>query len=109
MDRRRSRPRKYPSPIAPPEMAERTSSVPSRPRVFSIPAGAPFLPCLADAVLANRLVNVDRGDPLALADLTVFLPTRRAARAFGVFRAAPLGNAILPRVRPLADVDEDDL
>src|SRR3954469_2080671 len=108
MDRRRSRPRKYPSPIAPPEMAERTS-VHSRPRVFSIPAGAPFLPCLADAVLTNRLVNIDRDEPLALADLTVFLPTRRGARAFGDVLAARLGNAILPQIRPLADVDEDDL
>ncbi|RWC85532.1 MAG: hypothetical protein EOS32_32460, partial [Mesorhizobium sp.] len=52
-------------------------------RVFSIPPGAPFLPTLAEALLAGRLVPGFRfeGDPLALADVTLYVPTRRAARA----------------------------
>ena len=52
------------------------------PRVFSIPPGAPFLPTLADALLDGRLVPGFRrdGDPLALADVTIYVPTRRAAR-----------------------------
>ena len=52
------------------------------PRVFSIPAGAAFLPTLADAILSGALVPEfawDR-DPLGLADTTIFVPTRRAAR-----------------------------
>jgi ATP-dependent helicase/nuclease subunit B len=81
----------------------------SRPRVFSIPAGVPFLPVLVDAILSGRLVTIDRSEPLALADLTVFLPTRRAVRAFRDAIGARLGDAILPQVRPLGDIDEDDL
>ncbi len=81
----------------------------ARPRVFSIPAGAAFLPVLVDAVLDGRLVDVDRSDPLALSDLTVFLPTRRAVRGFRDLMGARLGNAILPQARPLGDIDEDDL
>ncbi|RWC10702.1 MAG: hypothetical protein EOS53_28675 [Mesorhizobium sp.] len=46
-------------------------------RVFSIPSGAPFLPTLAEALLHGRLVPGFRfnGDPLALADATIYVPT----------------------------------
>ncbi len=81
------------------------------PRVFNVPAGAPFLPTLVDAILDGTLVpgKVYRDDPLALADLTVFLPTRRAARALAgtLVRRLGAGAAVLPRIRPLGDVDED--
>ncbi|PZV37710.1 double-strand break repair protein AddB [Mesorhizobium kowhaii] len=85
-------------------------------RVFSIPSGAPFLPTLAEALLAGRLVPGFRfdGDPLALADVTIYVPTRRAARALrGVFvdSLAALGgggSAILPVIRPLGEFDEDE-
>ena len=52
--------------------------------VFSIPAGAPFLSVLAEAILDGRLGSIPglKDDPLALADVTVLLPTRRAVRAF---------------------------
>ena len=52
--------------------------------VFTIPAGAPFLSVLAEALLDGRLGAIPdlRDDPLALADVTVLLPTRRAVRAF---------------------------
>ncbi|TIS60141.1 double-strand break repair protein AddB [Mesorhizobium sp.] len=84
-------------------------------RVFSIPPGAPFLPTLAEALLAGRLVPGFRfdGDPLALADVTIYVPTRRAARALrGAFvdSLASLGgsrSAILPVIRPLGEFDED--
>ena len=54
-----------------------------RARVFTIPAGARFLPTLADALLAGRLGSVPdfAADPLALADIRIFLPNHRAARA----------------------------
>ncbi|MER9583450.1 double-strand break repair protein AddB [Mesorhizobium sp. M0276] len=85
-------------------------------RVFSIPPGAPFLPTLAEALLAGRLVPGFRfdGDPLALADVTIYVPTRRAARALrGVFVDSLAargggGSAILPVIRPLGEFDEDE-
>src|SRR5690606_5468861 len=49
-------------------------------------------------------------DPLALAAVTIYLPTRRAARGFGDAFARELGGAaLLPQFRALGDVDEDDL
>ncbi len=79
--------------------------------VFTIPPAAPFLPTLATSIVDGTLVpGTDyRADPLALADLTVFLPTRRAARAFGRALSDALGGGtvILPRIRPLGDVEED--
>ena len=82
------------------------------PRVLSIPAGAPFLPTLADAVLAGTLVPEFAWDgaPLTLADTTIFVPTRRAARELRSVFAERLGgrSAILPSIRPLGEFDEDD-
>ena len=54
----------------------------STPRVFTIPASAPFLPTLIDALMNDRLgLGFKPGrDPLALADVTIYLPTRRACR-----------------------------
>ncbi len=84
----------------------------SAPRVFSIQPGAPFLPSLVGALLSGRLVPGFRfdGDPLALADVTIFVPTRRAARALRAEFAARIGKgtAILPVIRPLGEVDEDE-
>ncbi|RWO23973.1 double-strand break repair protein AddB [Mesorhizobium sp.] len=81
-------------------------------RVFSIPPGAPFLPTLAEALLSGRLVSGFRfdGDPLALADATIYVPTRRAARALRCVFVDCLGgrSAILPVVRPLGEFDEDE-
>lgn len=83
------------------------------PRVFTVPPSAPFLPTLADALVNGRLIPGFRpkGDPLALASATVFLPTRRATRAFGAALLRSLGTEalILPRILPLGDVDEDEL
>ena len=80
-------------------------------RVFSLPPGAPFLPTLARALLGGRLVPGFRfdGEPLALADVTIYVPTRRAARALrGEFVEALGGrSAILPVIRPLGEFDED--
>jgi ATP-dependent helicase/nuclease subunit B len=85
----------------------------SHPRVFTIPPSAPFLPMLAVALLDGRLVPgfAPRGDPLALASATVFLPTRRAARALAsaILQAAGGEATALPRIVPLGDVDEDAL
>ena len=85
------------------------------PRVLSIPPGVPFLETLADALLAGRLIPgyAWDGDPLKLADATIYVPTRRAARELRAVFTARVGartgaaSAILPVIRPLGDFDED--
>lgn len=77
--------------------------------LFSIPAGAPFLDVLAQAMLAGRFGKAhDPGDPAALSRVTLYLPTQRAARAFAATLAEQLGGKplLLPRIVPLGDVDE---
>ncbi len=80
-----------------------------RPNVFTIPAGVPFLDTLAEALLTGQLVDFDRKDPLALAGVTILLPTRRAARAFADCLLVHLDAdaAILPAIRTIGDVDEE--
>src|SRR5690606_31847834 len=82
------------------------------PRLFAIQPGTPFLPTLVEALLSGWLVSEFRfdGDPLALADATIFVPTRRAARALRAEFAAAIGrtSAILPTIRPLGEFDEDE-
>src|SRR5690606_19693848 len=85
----------------------------TRPRVFNIPSSAPFLATLARALLDGELIPgfAPRKDPLALTDATVYLPTRRATRAFAEAVLSELGSeaALLPRIVPLGDADEDAL
>lgn len=85
----------------------------SRPNIFNIPASVPFLPALIDALRAGRLVpGFPAGDdPLALAQATLYLPTRRACRlARDVFLERMHGDAaILPRIVALGDLDEDEI
>ncbi|UHD45686.1 double-strand break repair protein AddB [Aureimonas altamirensis] len=80
-------------------------------RVFSIPPRLPFLPTLAKEILGGRIVpgvGADAGDPLALAALTIYVPTRRAGQTLAAALAAELGgvSAILPRIRTLGEEDE---
>src|SRR5882757_4251986 len=85
----------------------------SSPRVFTIPASAQFLPVLIDALMNDRLGLGFKpsGDPLALADVTIYLPTRRATRLVReTFLDIVKGDAaILPRLVSLNDVDEDEI
>lgn len=82
-------------------------------RVFNIPASAPFLRTLIRALLDGKLVSNFNplADPLALARLTLYLPTRRACRlARDEFLSANSGlPAVLPRIVPIGDIDEDEL
>ena len=84
-----------------------------RPNVFNIPASAPFLRVLIDALRAGQLVaGFPAGDdPLELARATLYLPTRRACRlAREVFLARlDTDAAILPRIVALGDLDEDEI
>jgi ATP-dependent helicase/nuclease subunit B len=83
------------------------------PKVFNIPASAPFLPVLIDALRVGRLIEgfPASDDPLELARATLYLPTRRACRlARDVFLDVLKGDAaILPRIVALGDIDEDEL
>jgi len=81
--------------------------------VFNIPASAPFLPTLIQALCDAKLVSgFPAGrDALALARATLYLPTRRACRlARDVFLDVLGGDAaILPRIIALGDLDEDEI
>lgn len=87
---------------------------PAPARVFNIPTGLSFVDALADG-----LVRQAAGDPLQLAAMTVLLPNRRACRSLqeAFLRTAPFAGAdasahralLLPRLRPIGDIDEDDL
>ena len=85
----------------------------SRANVFTIPASAPFLTVLVDALREGRLVPgfPANDDPLELARATIYLPTRRACRlARDVFLdRLGMDAAILPRIVPLGDIDEDEI
>lgn len=88
-------------------MAERQDS-----HIFSIAPGIPFLPVLVDALRSGILVPgypADPNDPMALAQTTIYVPTRRAARTLRslLVEKSLVKSAILPVIRPLGDVDED--
>jgi ATP-dependent helicase/nuclease subunit B len=73
--------------------------------IFTIPASAPF-----GETLARGLVERTEKGAFALSDVTIYLPTRRAARNFGEAFARVLGGAaLLPEFRALGDSDDDDL
>src|SRR5690606_38753165 len=91
--------------------ASSMSEARAAPAVFTIPAGIPFV----DA-LAARLMDEAGADPLALARMTVLLPTRRGCRALHdafLRRAAEVDGGgrplLLPGLRPLGDLDADEL
>ncbi|WP_306028182.1 double-strand break repair protein AddB [Stappia sp. MMSF_3263] len=79
--------------------------------VYTIPPSVPFLPALVEALFDGRLVEGfnPASDPLALADVTLYLPTRRAARAVVPLIRDRLGGtaSLMPSIRPLGDVEED--
>ncbi|MGE0563355.1 MAG: double-strand break repair protein AddB [Pseudolabrys sp.] len=81
--------------------------------VFDIPASAPFLPVLIRALRDGKLIEgfPDRSDPMSLARATLYLPTRRACRLARDLFLEATGEtaAILPRIVPLGDIDEDEL
>ncbi len=76
------------------------------PRWFSIPAHRPFLDDLASGVLAW----LGEASPETLSDAIILLPNRRAARAFATSLASQAGDrpVLLPQVRPLGDLEEDE-
>jgi ATP-dependent helicase/nuclease subunit B len=77
---------------------------PARPKIFTIPSGIPFARALSEGVIARS-----GSDPLILADALVLVPTRRAARGLReIFADALGGAALLPRIRALGDIDDEE-
>src|SRR5271168_2778927 len=82
-----------------------------RTRVFTIPASAPFLPTLIKAITGDKLGFRLADDPLALAAVTLYLPTRRACRLArdAFLETLNIDAAILPRIVAIGDIDEDEI
>lgn len=82
-------------------------------RLFTVPLGTPFLPALVRALVGGDLpVSGGRPpDPIDLSDITVLLPTRRAARALGeaCLHVTRRPAMLLPRIRAIGGPDEDRL
>src|ERR1700730_3239395 len=87
------------------------STTAMRTRVFTIPPSAPFLPTLIKAMTGGKLGFRLADDPLALAAVTLYLPTRRACRLArdAFLDALTIDAAILPRIVAIGDIDEDEL
>jgi ATP-dependent helicase/nuclease subunit B len=84
----------------------------STPRILTIPPSVPFLPALIGALARGVLVEgiATASGPLAFADATIFLPTRRACRLArdGFLEQLGVDAALLPRIVPIGDIDEDE-
>ena len=80
-------------------------------RVFTIPASVPFLPTLIKAITGGDLGCRFADDPLALAAVTLYLPTRRACRLArdAFLETLNIDAAILPRIVAIGDTDEDEI
>ena len=78
-----------------------------QPSLYTMSADRPFLQDLAQLLLERY-----RDQPVALADMMIFLPTRRAARALHEAFLAAAGAlpaaTLLPRVRTLGDLGEEE-
>ena len=74
--------------------------------IFTIPADLSAVDALAEGILTQAGT-----EPLALARMTVLLPTQRACRSLreAFLRRTGGHPLLLPRLRPLGDMDEDEL
>ncbi|MBU0859251.1 MAG: double-strand break repair protein AddB, partial [Alphaproteobacteria bacterium] len=77
----------------------------TQPPVYNIPAGLPFADTLAAGILTETA-----GDPLKLAQMRVFLPTRRACRVLreSFLRLTAGKPLLLPRMQPIGDIHDDE-
>jgi ATP-dependent helicase/nuclease subunit B len=79
------------------------------PKVFTISPALPFLDTFVESLDAGDLIGPVAGG-LARADMTIYVPTRRAAQTLAeTFLArAPHGTAILPRILPLGALESTE-
>ncbi|WP_018689722.1 double-strand break repair protein AddB [Ahrensia kielensis] len=84
----------------------------TEPRVYTIEPGQPFLATLAKALCDGDLIAgfAHDGDPLSLAKVTIYVPTRRAARELRSAFLDHLGaqSALLPVIKQLGEFDEEE-
>jgi ATP-dependent helicase/nuclease subunit B len=77
--------------------------------VFNIPAGAPFLRTFARSLLDGLIIPGFPSTPttMSLATATIFVPTRRAARALAneFVQGSKRKATLLPKIVPLGRVD----
>lgn len=82
------------------------------PNIYTIAPETAFLPELVAALLENRLdLGIDyNAAPLKLADLTIYVPTQRAAKALSACFAEKSGKTatFLPRILPLGGLGADE-
>jgi ATP-dependent helicase/nuclease subunit B len=80
--------------------------------VFTIAPGAPFLKIFVTSLLEGRVVEgfSSRAGPLEMAEATIYVPTRRAARALAdeFSRAINRSPVLLPRILPLGALEETE-
>lgn len=73
--------------------------LPVRGRILAVPPGLPFAQVLAAHILTQ---HTDPANPLALADVTVWLPTQRAVKALREAFVTTSGDGlVMPRLRAL--------
>ncbi len=81
-------------------------------KVFTIAPGAPFLRTFVTALLEGRVVEgfSKNPGPLEMASTTIYVPTRRAARALAaeLFHALEGASLLLPRILPLGALEETE-
>jgi len=77
----------------------------TQPSVFTINAGLAFA-----RVLARGVIERVGPDPLALSDVTIFVPSRRAMRTLREeFTYALEGASLGPRIHALGDLDDEEI
>jgi ATP-dependent helicase/nuclease subunit B len=80
--------------------------------VFTIAPGAPFLKTFVTSLLEGRVVEgySRKLGPLEIAEATIYVPTRRAARALAYEFSRAIGrpSVLLPRILPLGALEETE-
>jgi ATP-dependent helicase/nuclease subunit B len=81
-------------------------------KVFTIAPGAPFLKTFVASLFEGRVLEgfPKNPGPLEMADTTIYVPTRRAARALAGELARAIGrpSIVLPRILPLGALEETE-
>jgi ATP-dependent helicase/nuclease subunit B len=82
------------------------------PNLYTIPPGVAFLPSFAEALLNGDMFpgfKYDPSEPHHLANIRIYVPTRRAVRSLRSELAEQIGkgSVILPDIRPLGEVEDD--